>query len=77
MARIPKADVVESTPLGHGRRLEFLRGADGGFRWRTISGGRIVGSSGEGDGYKTLAKCRKGLHSAWMAINDYADMGKM
>ena len=77
MPKIPKVKVVEKTMLGRGRRLEIYQGKDDGYRWRVISGGNIVGCPGEGDGYKTIAKCRKGLHSALMAMNDYADMGKM
>ena len=77
MPKIPKVKVVEKTMLGRGRRLEIYQGKDDGYRWRVISGGNIVGCSGEGDGYDELANCKKGLLAAWQVINDYADMGKM
>lgn len=45
-------------------KFEPYKDTDGQWRWRTTaSNGRITGTSGEGNGYRTKRACREGALS--------------
>lgn len=51
-------------------KFEIYRGDDGGYRWRGKRNGKITCTSGEGNGYKQRAMCRKSLVNMLNTIID-------